>query len=155
MLKELPRLPRQPIRPEEEPGLDKECWRPTWKCFCCEDTGFVVISLVRLVIPDYDHHRDKPVVCNNCSKRQKFGETIASSLDWRFNEAICQKLDLISREDWAQTLRKWHEQRFQGEQIDLSGIGKNLRKRSRTPEEEMMAQQKHQAVLAQMNAGGA
>ncbi len=56
----LPRLERLLLRPIEEVE-PKQVWRPTWHCFCCEDTGYVRDSLIRLVIPDYDSDKDRSV----------------------------------------------------------------------------------------------
>lgn len=61
-----PQLPREPIRPEmEKSEAEKELWQPSWRCFCCQDTGKVQLHLIKLVIPDYDDYRDKSVVCQN------------------------------------------------------------------------------------------
>jgi hypothetical protein len=57
------------------------------------------------------------------------------------------ELDSIERENW----RDYVEQQRRKLKIDLSTIGKNLRKRDRTSSEDLEARQKHQAVLAEMN----
>lgn len=58
-----------PIRPEEQ--QEKEIWKPTWKCFCCQDTGKVQPDLVRQVIPTYDDNRDRVPICQNCNLGQQ------------------------------------------------------------------------------------
>ncbi len=146
-----PQLPREPIRPElEKPEADEELWQPAWRCFCCQDTGKVQLHLIRLVIPDYDHHRDKSVVCQNphCSLGDVYkGDP---NYDQRFTASICSKLDKFYREDWRQTTSHRFSQIQKG--IQETAIAKNLRKRARTSDEEMAAQQKHAAVLADLQA---
>ena len=140
----LPQLPREPIRPERELE-DKEIWQPDWRCFCCQDTGVIGYVLVRLVIPDYDRHRDKIVACQhpNCETGTRFQYDL--NYDQRFTAKICIELDLRAREDWRNTIIA-QQKRF----VDLNCV-KNLRSRPRTSEEEMMACQKHQVVLAGVN----
>ena len=141
----LPQLPREPIRQELELE-DKEIWQPDWRCFCCQDTGVIARVLVRLVIPDYDHHRDKIVACQhpNCETGTRFQYDL--NYDQRFTAKICIELDSIAREDWQNTI-KAHQKRL----VDLNCI-KSLRKRSRTSTEEMLAYQKHYCVLAEVNS---
>lgn len=136
------KLPRVPMRPEDEPGVDKALWRPTWKCFCCHDTGIVRSHLAATVIDGYDSNQDKLPRCQNpgCNSGSHFdGESLTHCIDYRLTSEICQELDANEREVWNETLLKQHQYR-----IDTSKIGRNFRKRDRTPEEEMEAQQKHQ-----------
>ncbi len=42
--------------------------RPDWNCFCCQDTGQIQAHLVRRIIPDYDHNRDRIPICQECNK---------------------------------------------------------------------------------------
>jgi hypothetical protein len=65
----LPQLPSQPIRPELQ-NEDAEIWQPSWKCFCCQDRGIVQSHLVRLVIPDYNHSRDRLPICQSSECKQ-------------------------------------------------------------------------------------
>ena len=118
-----PQLPREPIRPERsKPEAEKELWHPTWKCFCCQDTGKVQLHLIRLVIPDYDHHQDKSVVCQN--PQCQAGEMIRGNpnYDQRFTASICAKLDKFSREDWRLTqARKFVNIKALSEKIAMPG----------------------------------
>lgn len=140
-----PQLEREPIRPElEKPKRDEEVWHPTWKCFCCQDTGKVQLHLIRLVIPDYDHHRDKSVVCQN--PHCQAGEMMRGdpNYDQRFTASICAKLDKFHREDWQQTtLNRFSEIQ---KRIKETATAKSLRQRDRTSREEMLEGQHHQAV---------
>jgi len=147
----LPRLEREPIRPErEQPDFDKEIWQPHWRCFCCQDTGTVSLVLTRLVIPDYDHHRDKQVVCQH--PRCEAGKSLRGDLnyDQRFTAGICDSLDRINREDWRKTV----EAKFQSLQkinADIKKIANGMRMpetRDRTPIEEIEAQQRHEEVCS-------
>ena len=58
---DFPQLSRETTRPEEQ--KEKEIWQPSWKCFCCQDTGIVNPHLVRLVIPDYSYNHDRLPIC--------------------------------------------------------------------------------------------
>lgn len=100
----LPKFSRQPIRPDKEPGADREIWFPSWKCFCCHDYGTVQLPLILLIIPDYNHHRDKAVRCQNprCEAGQQFAND--ENYDQRFTIGICTELDKIGRKDWANYL---------------------------------------------------
>lgn len=97
---ELPKLPREPIRPDKEPDADPEIWKPQWKCFCCHDYGTVCTKLVKIVIPDYDHHRDKEVRCQHprCEKGKQYASN--PQYDQRFTAAICIELEKIERSEW-------------------------------------------------------
>jgi hypothetical protein len=144
------KLPREPMRPEKEPGIDPEIWQPDWRCFCCQDTGIVHHYLAALVIDGYDSNRDKLPRCHNpgCSAGSHYdGATLTGSVDYRLTADICADLDRIERENW----RDYVQQKRLALTLDLSTIGKSLRQRERTSTEEMEARQKHQAVLAQMN----
>jgi hypothetical protein len=144
------KIPREPMRPETEPGADPEIWQPDWKCFCCHDSGIVHHYLAKLVIDGYDSNRDKLPRCHNlcCNAGSHYdGYALTDSVDYRLDSETCQELDSIERENW----RDYVEQQRQKLKIDLSTIGKNLRGRDRTSSEEMEARQKHQAVLASMN----
>ena len=53
------KLPRNPMRPDQESGAEPEIWQPDWNCFCCHDSGLVYDHLAALVIDGYDGNRDK------------------------------------------------------------------------------------------------
>ena len=44
-MENLPKLEPLSLRPECELGYQKESWKPTWKCYCCMDTGLVLDRL--------------------------------------------------------------------------------------------------------------
>jgi hypothetical protein len=43
------KFPREPMRPDKEPGAEVEIWQPRWNCFCCHDSGIVHHHLAALV----------------------------------------------------------------------------------------------------------
>ena len=92
------------MRPQQEELGNKICF-PSWNCYCCHDTGAVSPRLVKLIIPDYNLDKDKLPFCQKtgCSEGDKYlnNPSIASSLDWRFDNKLCQKLDRIEREEWG------------------------------------------------------
>jgi len=55
----------------------------------------------------------------------------------------------IAKLDWERTLQQWQQIGIEGEEIDLSTIGQNLRMRSRTSSEEMLARRKHEDSINQ------
>jgi len=145
----LPRLERLLLRPEEEVE-PKQVWRPTWHCFCCEDTGYVRDSLIRLVIPDYDSVKDRSVACQNCDRVDVYAQVIQDSLDWRFTADTCSVLDCIARDEWAQIFKKQHELRKKAlGLVDELAVRKSMRLRRRTLEEEMEVIRKHSEVINQ------
>ncbi len=137
----LPQLPREPIRPELE-NSEHEIWQPSWRCFCCQDSGIVHPLLVSLVIPNYDFNRDKSVVCRNprCSAGADYSGDY--NYDQRFTAVISSELDKVSRKDWENTVKNQFAL-IQQRTNDLVAQ-KSLRSRSRTSEEEALATVKHQ-----------
>ena len=154
-MKERKKLPPMFMRREDEPGYEREIWQPDWNCFCCQDTG-QARHAAEMFIEGYDPNKHKLPVCQNpgCQAGQVFGAapSLKYSLDWRLDAAMCQEADRVQREVWREEVRRQQQQGRPRVDLDLSQIGFNLRGRSRTPEEEMLARQKHEAVLAEMNA---
>jgi hypothetical protein len=141
----LPQLKREPIRPElEGDGADKEIWQPRWKCFCCHDNGLVELRLIELVIPDYNHHLDKPVICQNF--RCEAGEIYRGDFnyDQRFTGGICAELDRKNRDDWRRTI----ESQFERIQNSVKDTAREMSfkrtQRSRTRSEEEIAKKRHE-----------
>ena len=153
-MKERKKLPPLPMRREDDPNYEPEIWQPDYSCFCCEDTGFA-IHAAKMFIEGYSVVKHKFPVCQNrgCEEGKKFGQVPALkySLDWRLDAAMCAEADQARREAWREWARG-QQQKRQKVEIDLSNITKNLRKGSRTSTEEMEARQKHEAVLAELNA---
>lgn len=136
----LPKLPRQPIRPDKEPDVDQKIWYPDWQCFCCHDSGFVIPLLAKQVIPDYNANRDKKAACYRCEAGSLYSG--CEEYDQRFNRLICKELDKIERDNWYQTI-KAKQQRILNvkklaQQFAMSGV------RDRSSLEELEAQRRHQ-----------
>ena len=141
----LPKLERLLKRPELE-KQPKEVWRPTWHCFCCEDTGYVRDVLIKLVIPDYNSDKDRNVACRNCDRVLIYAQAIIESLDWRFTPDICAQLDRIYRDNWMQTVEKQSQLRRQAlGLVDELSERKSIRLRRRSPQEEMEVRRRHSA----------
>ena len=142
------KLPAAPMRPEDEPGYSKEIWQPRWKCYCCHDSGIVQPHLAQIAIADYNYDRDKLPRCQNtgCSAGNHWdGENVIDSVDYRLKPSICQELDSVERESWRKAIEQQHAKLVL--RIAEVGCEKNLRMRSRTHEEQQIAQQRHAAVL--------
>lgn len=142
---EFEQLPSFPVQPEEE--TEKEIFQPQWNCFCCRDTGIVQPDLVRHVIPTYNYDKDRIPMCQNCNQGQaRWGHlNELGVIDQRLTFRICKKLDIMSREDWKQTVSAWFEmarQRVESATIEIAQVH-NLRKRDRTLSEFIYANEKH------------
>lgn len=144
----LPQLPREPIRPDlEGVEADRELWHPKWRCFCCRDIGLININLVRLVIPSYDNHRDKPVVCQNPHCEAGADYRSNANYDQRFTAFICGELDKRSREDWKHTILSQCELIQNRNRIKEAALRMSMRQRDRTLDEEVEAQRRHEEIL--------
>lgn len=143
------KLPREFIRKQDNPDYTPEIWQPSWRCFCCRDTGEVNPHLARLVIDGYKQGKDKIPRCQNpgCTAGGHLDfPTLKGMIDYRFTPAMCQELDAVHREDWRHTTQI--KAVAIAQKVALLATSKSLRKRTRTPDEEMNARQKHAAVLA-------
>ena len=151
-MKHLPQLPRLLpliLRPETEPGYERVAWRPTWKCFCCHDTGMVQYSLLKQVIPDYGGRPHKPAKCNASLCEYELGITLqmSNTLDLRFDSFICDLLDKIERQCWQEWEREKLELRNKAvEKLEANELTNNLRRVKRSATENLSAQQKHREI---------
>lgn len=109
------KLPRRILRDEDKPEYSRALWQPSWKCFCCRDTGIVSAHLAAMLIEGFNHQIDEIPYCQNpgCEAGSDLlaNELIVKVLDLRLNAAICQKLDLIERQSWKQMLHQQHSMR--------------------------------------------
>lgn len=140
------KLPREIIRREDQPDYKPEIWQPSWQCFCCHDTGEVNQHLARLVIDGYEQGKDKIPRCQNtgCNAGDCL-DSLVGMIDYRFNAAICQELDVIHREDWQKTTQ--NKAALIRQKISELASSRSLRKSDRTPEEEQVASRRHQENL--------
>jgi len=107
MTDNLPQFERLPINPKNE-AEDKEIWQPSWKCFCCHDTGRIYPTLVRLVIANYDYDKDKIPICQNCNAGSNWMH-LQLMIDTRIDFKICRHLDKFERENWKRTTQQQFE----------------------------------------------
>lgn len=148
MTDNLPQFERSPILPNEVE--DKEIWQPKWNCFCCQDTGQIQAHLVRLIILDYDHNRDRIPVCQGCNKFDRHNLRDYGVLDTRFDLFLCKKLDGISRNDWKQITQKQFEKYKKQLDIATDQISKShsLASSDRTQNDDREVQQRKAEVEA-------
>lgn len=145
----LPQLPPLPICSPQETGPEgSEIFYPKWECFCCRDSGIVDPHLARLVVPEYNHTRDRLPLCQmpGCSAFKNWDSLTIENLDTRFTPSICQQLDQINREDWRQTRTELFE--LARKRIKDAADAKNIRQCDRNSTEESIAEQRHQAALS-------
>ena len=115
-MENLPQLEPISLRPECEPGYQKESWKPTWKCYCCMDTGLVLDRLSSQVIPGFSSEKHKTLLCNasGCKAgRDKVSPTLIDegNFDTRLSREVCDRLDQMEKESW-EDYRAWkHELR--------------------------------------------
>ena len=141
------KLPRVPMRREDEPGFELEIWQPSWKCFCCQDTGIVSQHLASLVIEGYCHGVDRLPRClaPGCEAGSHYdSNALAPSVDYRIDAATCQQLDLTERDVWRKDTQA-RSRKAREKTIELARQ-KSLRKRDRTCREEQLALDRHRLV---------
>ena len=143
MINDLPQFDRLPLIPQLEEA-EKEIFHPHWNCFCCQDSGFIQPHLVKKIIPDYNYNQDKNVACQNPSCKsfhEKWGNINLENFDTRFLPAICQKLDLLNRETWRNTVQV---------QIDTRCLSQkmSIRKVDRTESENKEVQERKREIEA-------
>lgn len=75
---------------------------PSWRCFCCRDSGIVDPHLALLVMPDYNLSRDRWTLCQTpgCNDSRIWENLPLDNFDTYLLPAISQKLDRINREHW-------------------------------------------------------
>ncbi len=147
---EFEKLPALSRREEDEPGYEKESWKPTWKCYCCHDTGFVLDRLAALVIDGYDSEKSKIPRCNATNCGAEVGENLENSgtLDFRLSAEICDRLAEMERKSWEDYRWKKHQLRKEalGLVEDLAEK-KSMRVVKRSEEEHNEAEERHLRVV--------
>lgn len=116
-----------PYTPFTPPPLDRQI-NPTWRCFCCHDTGIVVN--VR-ALPGGEHYKntDPSVVCKrrDCDAfRKKYVndnglcnvlDDLAVSTCATYDE--CEMLHQMEKDDWIVTIKNQYPDR----EFSTNGIG--------------------------------
>ncbi|WP_016948767.1 hypothetical protein [Anabaena sp. PCC 7108] len=143
MIDDLPQFEPIPLRPEEE-NKEGEIFYPQWRCFCCQDSGLVSCHLVQLIMPKYNPNRDKWVLCQTgyCNASKRWENVGVENFDTRFIPSICQKLDLINRENWRNTVQQQINIRQLAKKLKMPGSG------DRTDNDNRNVQQRKQEIEA-------
>ncbi|MBW4600503.1 MAG: hypothetical protein KME29_13125 [Calothrix sp. FI2-JRJ7] len=138
-----------PVRTELTPKPEgEEIFKmPTWKCFCCHDTGWVRPHIAKLVIAEYDSNRDRTPVCQGCEQGRQWFH-LKGNIDTRLHQITCKELDKWERDNWEETVRTQFEKLlknkdFVDESVSHIATAKSLRQRARISSEQSYAQYKH------------
>lgn len=117
---------------------------PSWRCFCCRDSGIVDPHLALLVMPDYNLSRDRWTLCQmpGCTASRIWENLPLDNFDTYLLPAISQKLDRINREHWQNRSISLKVREVVKETAEL----KSMRKRDRTHEEHQLIQNHHDLV---------
>ncbi len=147
---EFEKLPALTRREEDEPGFETESWKPTWKCYCCHDTGFVLDRLAAHVIDGYDAEKSKIPRCSATGCGAEVGVYLEESgtLDCRLTPQICDRLSEMERKSWSDYRWKKHQLRKEalGLVNDLAEK-KSMRTVRRSEKEENEAKERHLRVV--------
>ncbi len=104
-------LRENPVPVPKAQADDKEAWSAlkAYKCYCCQDTGYVVRIERVLRNP---HLFSRPILCQRvgcaASAKVQDGQSI---VDRQLTPEECRELHEIGRDDWLQTEANWHQQR--------------------------------------------
>ena len=152
-MEELPKLQPLSLRPECEPGYEKESWRPTWNCYCCHDTGFVLDRLSSQIIPGFNSEQHKTLLCNakgcNASRDKVSPKLIEEgNFDTRLTVEMCDRLAEKEKESWEDYRWKKHQLRREalGLVNDLAEK-RSMRTVGRSEKEEKEARDRHLRVV--------
>ncbi len=144
------KLPALNRREEDEPGYEKESWKPTWKCYCCHDTGFVLDRLAALVIEGYDAEKSKIPRCNATSCGAEVGKNLENSgtLDFRLSANMCDHLNQMEKESWKHYRYQKHQLRKEAlGLIESAAEQTNLRVVKRSSSEQKEAKERHLDIV--------
>ena len=147
---EFEKLPALTRREEDEPGFEQESWKPTWKCYCCHDTGFVLDRLASLVIEGYDAEKSKIPRCNasRCGTEVGLNLEESGTLDLRLSSEVCDRLSEMERESWEDY--RWRKHQLRKEALGLVeelAEKKSMRTVRRSEKEQKQARERHLRVV--------
>lgn len=84
---ELPTVQPLKVRTEDLPDAVEKEWHPTWKCFCCHDTGWVRPHLAAMVIQKYNYIQDRIPIFHKCHQGQQWNHLVKTdNLDTRLDK---------------------------------------------------------------------
>ena len=152
-MEELPQLKPLSLRPECEPGYEKESWKPNWKCYCCHDTGFVLDRLSSQIIPGFNSEQHKTLLCNapgcNASRDKVSPKLIEEgNFDTRLSSQACDRLAEMERESWEDY--RWKKHQLRKEALGLVeelAEKKSIRVVRRSTSEQKEARERHLKVV--------
>ena len=85
---------------------DESIYDNGYKCYACQDTGWVVHWAVLKIIPGYSDRTDKYCVCDRLDTcREKVPDIIyeLELFDTRFNKELLDKIHELNKLNWQQT----------------------------------------------------
>ena len=94
---------------------------PEWKCYCCEDRGFISNHLVCLVIKDYDHWTDFHPICNRCNAKNEIPPAFMDRVDDRFDKETCDELHEFNYQQQQEMVQRLNSQPASQPTIDSRG----------------------------------
>ena len=147
---EFEKIPALSRREEDEPGYEAESWKPTWKCYCCHDTGFVLDRLASYVIEGYDAEKSLIPRCRAKGCDAKVGLNLEESgtLDLRLSSEVCDRLAEMEKESWEEYRWKKHQLRKEAlGMVDELAQKKSLRVVKRSEKEDNKARERHLRVV--------
>lgn len=136
---------------------------PTWHCFCCHDTGWVQYHLAKRVIKHYNPTTNANPTCQNCKEGARWAH-LKGNIDPRLTRQTCQRLDVLERRNWEETVRIQFENFLHNKEttptqktvlteVDKIAAVWSLRQRARNSEEQSTAQYKHELVSSDRYEG--
>ena len=149
----LPQLEPLSLRPECEPGYEKVSWKPTWKCYCCHDTGLVLDRLSSQIIPGFNSEQHKTLLCNakgcNASRDKVSPKLIEEgNFDTRLSGEICDRLAEMEKESWEDYRWKKHQLRKEAlGLVDKVAEKKSMRVVKRSEKEENETKRRHLRIV--------
>lgn len=150
------KIPDEPLRSEDDPAYDEELWRPTWKCYCCHDTGFILPRLAEQIFDRYRHGKSKFPRCTATACKTDIGtdKRLLASTNFNVPVHICDYFDRLERQDWNDWVMrqaKLIKNNKDKAKSAIEELSKSMAVRSpRTSAEQMLAQQQHQNVLVDL-----
>jgi hypothetical protein len=109
-MEKFPKFERQVIIKEE--SFTKKSFEPSFKCYCCEDTGWIKAWMVLKIIPDYNDQTDALPICTRLdSCKENIPDIIFEEelFDTRFTKEVLNFLHKEGQKDWKTTLLKGKE----------------------------------------------
>ena len=88
---------------------DLERWRPRFKCYCCEDQGYILPRYVPIVIEDHAPRDLDLTVCNrrDCfAGQQKRSLSYAAQMNTNISPEVCEHFHQDNLAKWEEWRKK-------------------------------------------------